>query len=91
MSFQMLDFGSPRCPFLFTIQAAYVPWAPGTVFSVLCLVVAGIVLYLPETRGVELPTNLAALNSWYKENSGTDRNQKNKQKKVVTQIKSDHT
>lgn len=63
--------------------AVYVPWAPGTIFSVSCLVVALVVLYLPETRGVELPTNLAALNSWYKENSGTDRIQKNKQKKVA--------
>lgn len=71
--------------------AAYVPWAPGTIFSVLCLVVAGIVLYLPETRGVELPTNLAALNSWYKENSGTDRNQRNKRNKVITKIMSDQT
>ncbi|XP_022330062.2 organic cation transporter protein-like [Crassostrea virginica] len=60
--------------------AIYVPWAPGTIFAVLCFVVSLIILYLPETRGVELPTDLAALNSWYKENSGTDRKQKKKTK-----------
>lgn len=55
---------------LYLIQARHTPWAPGAVFSVMCFVVIVIVLYLPETRGIDLPQTLEEVKTWYAENSG---------------------
>lgn len=55
---------------LYLIQARHTPWAPGAVFSVMCFVVIVIVVYLPETRGIDLPQTLEEVKTWYAENSG---------------------
>lgn len=36
----------------------------------MCFVVIVIVLYLPETRGIDLPQTLEEVKIWYAENSG---------------------
>lgn len=36
----------------------------------MCFVVIVIVLYLPETRGIDLPQTLEEVKTWYAENSG---------------------
>ncbi|XP_048736819.2 organic cation transporter protein-like [Ostrea edulis] len=78
----MARIGSMLAPFA-GLLALYNPWAPGTISAILCFVVAVIVLYLPETRGVELPTNLDALNAWYKANAGAKRFPRRKQEKLI--------
>lgn len=71
---------------LYFIQARHTPWAPGAVFSVMCFVVIVIVLYLPETRGMDLPQTLEEVKIWYAENSGI-RVQKYKRKKANQESK----
>lgn len=66
--------------------ARHTPWAPGAVFSVMCFVVIVIVLYLPETRGMDLPQTLEEVKIWYAENSGI-RVQKYKRKKANQESK----
>jgi hypothetical protein len=57
-------------------QAEEIPWAPGTIFSLMCLIVVVILFYLPETRGVELPQTLAEVELWYSDHSGLHRRHK---------------
>lgn len=52
------------------LQATQIPWAPGMIFSIMCFVVTIIALYLPETRGMELPQTLGEVKLWYAENGG---------------------
>lgn len=52
------------------IQATHIPWAPGMIFSIMCFGVTIIILYLPETRGIELPQTLGEVKLWYAENGG---------------------
>ncbi|XP_048735641.2 solute carrier family 22 member 16-like [Ostrea edulis] len=50
--------------------AREVAWAPGSIFSFMCFLVVILSLYLPETRGWDLPQTMAEVKMWYKENSG---------------------
>ncbi|XP_062595386.1 organic cation transporter-like protein, partial [Saccostrea cucullata] len=52
------------------ILATEVPWAPGTIFSSMCFIVVVLAVYLPETRGWDLPQTIAEVKVWYKEKSG---------------------
>lgn len=61
--------GAMITPFVGTL-AAHIPWAPGTIFSIMSFVVALTTLYLPETRGIDLPSTLGEVKVWYAENSG---------------------
>lgn len=56
-------------PFAGTL-ATHIPWAPGMIFSIMCFGVTIIILYLPETRGIELPQTLGEVKLWYAENGG---------------------
>lgn len=68
-------FGAIISPFAGTL-AEEIPWAPGTIFSAMCLIVTFIILYVPETRGVELPQTLVEVKVWYSENSGLPKRNK---------------
>ncbi|XP_061172477.1 organic cation transporter protein-like isoform X1 [Saccostrea echinata] len=61
--------GAMISPFAGTLARA-VPWAPGTIFALMCFIVTIIALYLPETRGMDLPQTLDEVKRWYAENSG---------------------
>ncbi|XP_061174320.1 organic cation transporter protein-like [Saccostrea echinata] len=61
--------GAMISPFAGTLARA-VPWAPGTIFALMCFIVTIIALYLPETRGMDLPQTLDETKRWYTENSG---------------------
>lgn len=52
------------------LQATHIPWAPGMIFSIMCFGVTIIILYLPETRGIELPQTLGEVKLWYAKNGG---------------------
>ncbi|XP_065945028.1 solute carrier family 22 member 6-A isoform X2 [Magallana gigas] len=67
--------GAIISPFAGTL-AEEIPWAPGTIFSAMCLTVTLIILYVPETRGVELPQTLVEVKVWYTEKSGLRQQQK---------------
>nr|XP_022332351.1 solute carrier family 22 member 6-A-like [Crassostrea virginica] len=67
--------GAIVSPYVGTL-AEKIPWAPGTIFTVMCFTVILILLYVPETRGHELPQTLAEVKVWYTEHSG--RRQRNK-------------
>lgn len=51
------------------MQATLIPWAPGTIFTIMSFVVAITTLYLPETRVLDLPRTLGEVKIWYAENS----------------------
>lgn len=68
-------FGAILSPFAGTL-AEEIPWAPGTIFSAMCFIVTFIILYVPETRGVELPHTLKDVKVWYSENSGIRQRKK---------------
>ncbi|XP_048733416.2 organic anion transporter 3-like [Ostrea edulis] len=61
--------GAMVSPFAGTL-ARSIPWAPGTIFASMCFIVTIIMLYLPETRGMDLPQTLENVKVWYAENSG---------------------
>ncbi|XP_061173298.1 organic cation transporter protein-like [Saccostrea echinata] len=61
--------GAMISPFAGTLARA-VPWAPGTIFALMCFIVTIIALYLPETHGMDLPQTLDEVKRWYAENSG---------------------
>lgn len=67
--------GAIISPFAGTL-AEEIPWAPGTIFSAMCFIVTLIILYVPETRGVELPQTLKEVKVWYTERSGLRQQQK---------------
>ena len=51
-------------------QAMYVPYGPGAIVASMCVMVCLLSLYLPETKGHELPKTIDELKQWYKDNSG---------------------
>lgn len=55
---------------VFHFQATLIPWAPGTIFTIMSFVVAITTLYIPETRGIDFPRTLGEVKIWYAENSG---------------------
>jgi hypothetical protein len=55
----------------------HVPWAPGAIFGIMCLIVAFLMLLLPETAGHELPQNIEELRTWYKDNAISQTKNKN--------------
>lgn len=61
--------GAMLSPFV-GILAGQVPWAPGTIFVSMCLIVIIIALYLPETRGMDLLQTLGEVKIWYAGNIG---------------------
>ncbi|KAK3098694.1 hypothetical protein FSP39_022115 [Pinctada imbricata] len=61
--------GGMVSPFAATL-AMYVAWGPGAVFGSMCFIVSFLCLYLPETRGHELPQTIEELKQWYKQHSG---------------------
>ena len=46
------------------IQATAIPWASGTIFGILCLMVAALDYHLPESEGHELPQTTAEVKAW---------------------------
>ncbi|XP_061163153.1 solute carrier family 22 member 21-like [Saccostrea echinata] len=56
--------GGMLSPFT-TMFAAWIQWGPGVVFGSLSIVVCILFLWLPETSGRELPTNLEDLTDFY--------------------------
>ncbi|XP_055998240.1 organic cation/carnitine transporter 2-like [Ostrea edulis] len=73
--------GAIVSPFAGTL-AEEIPWAPGTIFSAMCFIVVVILLYLPETRGVELPQTLTEVKLWYTDHSGLHRRHKSETTKL---------
>ncbi|GFN79400.1 solute carrier family 22 member 4 [Plakobranchus ocellatus] len=49
----------------------HLPWGPGVVFAILCLVIPILTLFLPETQGRELPQTIADMDKQTKRNSRT--------------------
>ncbi|XP_048254689.1 solute carrier family 22 member 6-A-like [Haliotis rufescens] len=64
--------GGLFAPFTRTLYR-YLPWAPGTVFGTLCIVVALIVRFLPETNNQELPQTIHEMKQWIRQQSETPR------------------
>ncbi|KAK3097972.1 hypothetical protein FSP39_014956 [Pinctada imbricata] len=55
------------------ILAMYISWGPGAAFGIMCVIVSLLCLYLPETRGFELPQTIEELKQWYRQHSGKKR------------------
>ncbi|KAK3795168.1 hypothetical protein RRG08_028367 [Elysia crispata] len=47
----------------------HLPWAPGVIFSILCLLIPVLTLFLPEMHGQELPQTIADMKKLKKVNS----------------------
>ncbi|KAK3096477.1 hypothetical protein FSP39_000576 [Pinctada imbricata] len=71
--------GGMIAPFAGTM-AMYVAWGPGAVFGIMCFIVSFLCLYLPETRGHELPQTIGELKQWYKQHSGRGKKRNIKEK-----------
>ncbi|XP_046556424.1 solute carrier family 22 member 5-like [Haliotis rubra] len=69
--------GGLFAPFSRMLYRKY-PWAPGTVFGSLCIVVAILVRFLPETNKHELPQTVPEMKQWLNQQR---ESQKKKQKK----------
>ncbi|XP_067664795.1 solute carrier family 22 member 6-A-like [Haliotis asinina] len=57
--------GGMLAPFI-SILADIVPWAPGIIFGVACLVTAGLNYFFPEAEGRELPQTIEDVKAWGK-------------------------
>ncbi|XP_046328657.2 solute carrier family 22 member 6-A-like [Haliotis rufescens] len=57
--------GGMIAPFI-SILAEIVPWAPGTIFGIACLVTAALNYMLPEAEGRELPQTIEDVKAWGK-------------------------
>ncbi|KAH9495196.1 hypothetical protein Btru_015622 [Bulinus truncatus] len=59
----------------------HVPWGPGAVFTLLCLIVPVLVRFLPETHGHQLPQTIAEMDEWL------DRKGKKSKEKPTNQLR----
>ncbi|XP_067667584.1 organic cation transporter-like protein [Haliotis asinina] len=57
--------GAAISPFTSMVASA-IPWLPGTIFGVGCLIIAGLVMILPESQGRELPETVEEIRAWPK-------------------------
>ncbi|XP_067664803.1 organic anion transporter 3-like [Haliotis asinina] len=57
--------GGMIAPFV-SLLAAQIPWAPGTIFGMACLVTAALNYQLPEAEGRELPQKIEDIKAWDK-------------------------
>ncbi|XP_071104364.1 solute carrier family 22 member 6-B-like [Haliotis cracherodii] len=57
--------GAAISPFT-SMLASAISWLPGTIFGVGCLIIAGLVMMLPESQGRELPETVEDIQSWPK-------------------------
>ncbi len=53
------------------LQVSAIPWLPGTIFGVGCLIIAGLVMLLPESQGRELPETVDEIQAWPKDPSAS--------------------
>ncbi|XP_046556322.1 solute carrier family 22 member 6-B-like [Haliotis rubra] len=57
--------GGMIAPFV-SLLAEQIPWAPGTIFGIACLVTAALNYQLPEPEGRELPQTIEDVKAWDK-------------------------
>ncbi|RUS84221.1 hypothetical protein EGW08_008025 [Elysia chlorotica] len=57
----------------------HLPWAPGVIFGILCLLIPVLTVFLPEMHGRELPQTLADMKTLKKVKSGRTHNNERSQ------------